>query len=121
MCVDSCHPLPGFCRGGSLLTPVVPVLAPRPRCPCIPSWRQQVLKAGDLITWDPNGNGYYIKAKNRWYTEDGRYDEKGAGGGLGQWDRDHHYDVWGKPLFLADTGVRCMHAGCAKSDFAGDV
>ncbi|MGB1602863.1 MAG: hypothetical protein ACPIOQ_59580 [Promethearchaeia archaeon] len=79
------------------------------------------MKAGDLITWDPNGNGYYIKAKNRWYTEDGRYDEKGAGGGLGQWDRDHHYDVWGKPLFVADTGVRCMHAGCAKSDFAGDV
>ena len=59
----------------------------------------QALKAGDLITWDPNGNGYYIKPKNRWYVEAGRYDEKGAGGGLGQWDRDHHYDVWGKVCF----------------------
>ena len=58
----------------------------------------QALKAGDLIQWDPNGNGYYIMPKNRWYVESGKYDEKGAGGGLGQWDRDHHYDVWGKVL-----------------------
>jgi hypothetical protein len=56
----------------------------------------QTLAAGDLVKWDPNGNGYYIYPKARWYVESGRYDEKGAGGGLGQWDRDHHYDVWGK-------------------------
>ena len=69
---------------------------------------RQALKAGDLITWDPNGNGYYIKPKNRWYVEAGRYDEKGAGGGLGQWDRDHHYDVWGKVC------APCIRAaGCA--------
>lgn len=58
--------------------------------------RSQSLHAGDLVLWDKNGNGYYVMPKNRWYVESGRYDEKGAGGGLGQWDRDHHYDVWGK-------------------------
>lgn len=56
----------------------------------------QCLKAGDLVTWDPNGNGYYVTPHNKWYVEAGKYDEKGAGGGLGQWDRDHHFDVWGK-------------------------
>lgn len=58
--------------------------------------RYQSLHAGDLVVWDKNGNGYYVMPKNRWYVESGRYDEKNAGGGLGQWDRDHHYDVWGK-------------------------
>jgi len=81
----------------------------------------QSLKAGDLITWDPNGNGYYITPKNKWYVEAGRYDEKGAGGGLGQWDRDHHYDVWGKPFLYGDTGVQCMNPGCSMSNGAGDV
>eukprot|EP00277_Geminigera_cryophila_P009174 CAMPEP_0179409068 /NCGR_PEP_ID=MMETSP0799-20121207/2479_1 /TAXON_ID=46947 /ORGANISM="Geminigera cryophila, Strain CCMP2564" /LENGTH=89 /DNA_ID=CAMNT_0021180671 /DNA_START=457 /DNA_END=726 /DNA_ORIENTATION=- len=79
------------------------------------------LKAGDLVTWDPNGNGYYITSANKWYVEAGRYDEKNAGGGLGHWDRDHHYDVWGKPFLYGDTGVKCGHPGCAKSDGAGDV
>ena len=60
---------------------------------------QQALKAGDLIQWDPNGNGYYIMPRNRWFVESGRFDEKNAGGGLGAWDRDHHYDVWGKVRF----------------------
>jgi len=65
------------------------------RCAYLLSWLQ-TLHAGDLVTWDPNGNGYYITPANKWFVEAGRYDEKNAGGGLGQWDRDHHYDVWGK-------------------------
>ena len=69
--------------------------------------RSQSLHAGDLVLWDKNGNGYYIMPKNRWYVESGRYDEKNAGGGLGQWDRDHHYDVWGK---VCARGFRA--AGC---------
>ncbi len=59
----------------------------------------------------PNGNGYYIMPKNRWYVESGRYDEKGAGGGLGQWDRDHHFDVWGKvcaPCIRAAVCASCV-------------
>jgi hypothetical protein len=69
----------------------------------------QCLKAGDLVTWDPNGNGYYVFPRNKWYVESGKYDERNAGGGLGQWDRDHHYDVWGK---VRDTlaGLYCLSA-----------
>ncbi len=104
----------------------------------------QALKAGDLVTWDPNGNGYYVTPHNKWYVEAGKYDERGAGGGLGQWDRDHHFDVWGKvnhtlcwpvlPLFRRLTirsplqpflygrhGIQCQHPGCDFESGAGDV
>lgn len=115
-----------------------------------PSPVLQCLKAGDLVTWDPNGNGYYVMPHNKWYVEAGRYDEKGAGGGLGQWDRDHHFDVWGKvckstphtaylkglsctmrymltrlrwrqPFYYGKHGIQCQHAGCDFESGAGDV
>ncbi|EKX40034.1 hypothetical protein GUITHDRAFT_113770 [Guillardia theta CCMP2712] len=78
--------------------------------------RLQSKMAGDRIVWDPNGNGYYVYSSKPFWEEWQMYDPN-AGGGLGAWDRDHHYDIWGKPETVVKTPIHCNHPGCPQDSF----